>query len=151
MFAQYSAIPQCWPLWCWIYPKSQRGKALKYGIIGAYVFRGICLIFAAYLIQFLWLKAVGGIFLIWLCADYFITKKTPEPEDDLLSKKENWFYRFVNKHFGKFWSTVASLVMDLAFSMDNVFVHLRFPIIFTSSGSRISRHIGHAFRSAGLC
>lgn len=108
-------------------PEKQRGKALKYGIIGAYVFRGICLIFAAYLIQFLWLKAVGGIFLIWLCADYFITKKTPEPEDDLLSKKENWFYRFVNKHFGKFWSTVALIeVMDLAFSMDNVFVAVAF-------------------------
>jgi len=108
-------------------PEKQRGKALKYGIIGAYVFRGICLVFASYLIQFMWLKAVGGIFLIWLCADYFITKKTPEPEDDLLSKKENWFYRWVNKHFGKFWSTVALIeVMDIAFSIDNVFVAVAF-------------------------
>ena len=28
-------------------PKEQRGKALKYGIIGAYVFRGICLLLAS--------------------------------------------------------------------------------------------------------
>lgn len=34
-------------------PKEQRNKALKYGIIGAYVFRGLALLFAAYLIQVL--------------------------------------------------------------------------------------------------
>ncbi len=108
-------------------PEKQRGKALKYGIIGAYVFRGVCLIFASYLIQFLWLKAVGGIFLIWLCADYFYTKKTPEKEDDLLSKKQNRFYNWLNNYVGKFWSTVALIeVMDLAFSMDNVFVAVAF-------------------------
>jgi YkoY family integral membrane protein len=108
-------------------PEKQRGKALKYGIIGAYLFRGVCLIFASYLIQFMWLKAVGGIFLIWLCAKHFISKKTPETADDLLNKKENRFYRFVNKHLGKFWSTVALIeVMDLAFSMDNVFVAVAF-------------------------
>ena len=28
-------------------PKEQREKALKYGILGAYVFRGLCLYFAA--------------------------------------------------------------------------------------------------------
>ncbi len=108
-------------------PEKQRSKALKYGIIGAYIFRGICLIFAASLIKFMWLKAVGGIFLIWLCADYFITKETPETEDDLLNKKENSFYKWIHKHFGKFWSTVALIeVMDLAFSMDNVFVAVAF-------------------------
>ena len=108
-------------------PEKQRGKALKYGIIGAYLFRGVCLIFASYLIQFMWLKAVGGVFLIWLCAKNFISKKTPETADDLLNKKENRFYRFVNNHFGKFWSTVALIeVMDLAFSMDNVFVAVAF-------------------------
>jgi len=108
-------------------PQKQRGKALKYGIIGAYVFRGVCLVFASYLIQFLWLKAVGGIFLIWLCADYFWTKKTPEKEDDLLNKKDNRFYRWTKKYIGVFWSTVAMIeLMDLAFSMDNVFVAVAF-------------------------
>ncbi len=108
-------------------PKNQRGKALKYGIIGAYFFRGICLIFAVYLIQFIWLKAVGGIFLIWLCTKHFISKKTPETHDDLLNKSENRFYKWINAHFGKFWSTVALIeVMDLAFSLDNVFVAVAF-------------------------
>lgn len=108
-------------------PEKQRGKALKYGIVGAYAFRGVCLVFAAYLIQFLWLKAVGGAFLLWLCFDYFWTKSTPEKEDDLLSKKDNWFYRFTKKYVGLFWSTVALIeLMDLAFSIDNVLVAVAF-------------------------
>jgi predicted tellurium resistance membrane protein TerC len=41
-------------------PKDQRRKALKYGIIGAYVFRGICLLFASLLIQVWWFKPLGG-------------------------------------------------------------------------------------------
>jgi len=32
-------------------PKDQRKRALKYGIIGAYVFRGICLFLAAWLVK----------------------------------------------------------------------------------------------------
>jgi predicted tellurium resistance membrane protein TerC len=35
-------------------PKEQREKALKYGIIGAYIFRGICLLFAAMLVKVWW-------------------------------------------------------------------------------------------------
>jgi predicted tellurium resistance membrane protein TerC len=52
-------------------PAQQRDKALKYGIIGAYVFRGLCLIFAAFLIQIWWLKPLGGIYLLWLAVDQF--------------------------------------------------------------------------------
>ena len=36
-------------------PDEQRGKALKYGIIGAYVFRGLCLALASWLITVWWL------------------------------------------------------------------------------------------------
>ncbi len=52
-------------------PSQQRDKALKYGIMGAYVFRGLCLIFAAFLIQIWWLKPLGGIYLLWLAVDQF--------------------------------------------------------------------------------
>lgn len=40
-------------------PPDQQKKALKYGIIGAYVFRGLALIFAFWLIKFAWLKLLG--------------------------------------------------------------------------------------------
>lgn len=108
-------------------PKDKRDKALKYGIIGAYVFRGICLIFAAYLIQVLWLKAVGGLYLMYLTYSYFRTKQTETKEDDTLNKQENWFYKMTVGMIGPFWSTVALVeLMDLAFSIDNVFAAVAF-------------------------
>ena len=103
-------------------PKEKRDKALKYGIVGAYVFRGLCLVFASYLIQVIWLKALGGIYLMYLTFDYFKSKNTETKEDDTLNKNENWFYKRTVGLMGTFWSTVALVeVMDLAFSIDNVF------------------------------
>lgn len=108
-------------------PKDQRKKALKYGIIGAYVFRGICLLFAALLIQIWWFKPVGGIYLLILAIKYFFTKKKKEEEDpqtiaeELDRKKKSWLYRKTLGAFGPFWSTVILVeLMDLAFSIDNV-------------------------------
>ncbi|SFC44582.1 integral membrane protein, YkoY family [Flexibacter flexilis DSM 6793] len=102
-------------------PEKDRGRALKYGIIGAYAFRGVCLFFASYIIQIVWLKAVGGIYLLYLTYDYFRTKSTPEPEDDTLNKTENRLYKSTMGRLGPFWSTVLMVeIMDLAFSIDNV-------------------------------
>ena len=47
-------------------PKDQRPKALRYGIVGAYVFRGLALLFTAFLISFWWFKPLGGIYLLVL-------------------------------------------------------------------------------------
>ncbi len=102
-------------------PKEKRGKALKYGIIGAYVFRGICLLFAAWLVEIWWLKPVGGLYLLYLCFDFFKSRATPKTEDDTLNKKENFLYKYTLGMFGQFWATVFLVeVMDLAFSIDNV-------------------------------
>lgn len=108
-------------------PKGQRKKALKYGILGAYVFRGICLLFASLLIQIWWFKPVGGIYLLILAIKYFSTKKKQENEDpqtiaeELERKRRSWLYRKTLGAFGPFWSTVILVeLMDLAFSIDNV-------------------------------
>ncbi len=103
-------------------PKEQRSKALRYGIFGAYFFRGLCLIFVSYIIQLSWLKALGGLYLIWLAVKYFISKATPKEEDDVLNKKEKKLYQRFSTKIGPFWSTVIMVeIMDLAFSIDNVF------------------------------
>ena len=47
-------------------PKEQQNKALTYGLVGAYVFRGLALLFASLLIKIIWLKVVGGIYLMYL-------------------------------------------------------------------------------------
>ncbi len=103
-------------------PKEQRERALKYGIIGAYAFRGLCLYFASFLLKFWWLKPLGGMYLFYLTYDYFMSKTTSKEEDDTLNKEEKWFYRKTVGRIGKFWSTIIAVeVMDLAFSIDNVF------------------------------
>lgn len=108
-------------------PKEQRGKALKYGIIGAYFFRGVCLLLASWLIKIWWLKLLGGLYLLYLCFDYFKGKSTPQKDDDTIDKESNSIYQKTIKLFGKFWATVILIeIMDLAFSMDNVFAVVAF-------------------------
>ncbi len=107
--------------------KEERNKALKYGIFGAYFFRGLSLLFASMLVKIWWLKPIGGFYLLYLCYDYFKGESTPQQEDDLLDKKTNWFYKKTIGAFGPFWATVALVeVMDLAFSIDNVFAAVAF-------------------------
>ena len=108
-------------------PPDKRKLALRYGILGAYIFRGICLIFAAQLIKIWWLKPLGGVYLIYLTWDYFRTKATPKKEDDILAKKNKWYYKLTNGLVGPFWATIIAVeIMDLAFSLDNVFAAVAF-------------------------
>lgn len=108
-------------------PEHQKGKALKYGIWGAYIFRGLAMLFASVLISIWWLKPLGGLYLLYLVFAYVKGKNTPEKEDDLLEKKNNWLYRSTVGMIGSFWSTVALVeLMDMAFSIDNVFAAVAF-------------------------
>lgn len=108
-------------------PKDQRPKALRYGLLGAYVFRGICLLFAAVLISIWWFKPLGGLYLLLLALRYFVKKKKtvedPDAEirDEVKAKKRSWLYHKTLGALGPFWATVVLVeVMDVAFSIDNV-------------------------------
>ena len=109
-------------------PKDQREKALKYGIIGAYVFRGICLFLAAWLVKIWWLKPLGGLYLLYLAFDYFRKKNSKGgEEEEVVDKNQSWIYKSAVGAIGSFWATVALVeVMDLAFSIDNVFAAVAF-------------------------
>ena len=108
-------------------PEKERDRALKYGIWGAYIFRGLAMIFAAFLIQIWWLKPLGGIYLLYLVYDYWKGKQTETTEDDLIDKKSNWLYRATVGSLGSFWATVCLVeLMDMAFSIDNVFAAVAF-------------------------
>lgn len=110
-------------------PPDQRKKALKYGIFGAYVFRGICLVLAAWLVTIWWLKPLGGFYLLFLAISYFIRKRTKPKvvEHEAVDKKKTWFYRSTVGLIGNFWATVVLVeLMDLAFSIDNVFAAVAF-------------------------
>ncbi|MCC7332833.1 MAG: TerC family protein [Flavobacteriales bacterium] len=108
-------------------PENQRVKALKYGIWGAYIFRGLAMLFASILIQIWWLKPLGGVYLLYLVYDYWKGKQTKSKKDDVLDKKSNWFYRVTVGSIGNFWATVVLVeLMDVAFSIDNVFAAVAF-------------------------
>jgi len=105
----------------------ERSKALKYGIIGAYVFRGLSLLFASVLIGIWWLKPLGGAYLLYIAWSWWRGKQTVTKEDDPIDKRTNRLYRNTVGLLGPFWSTVAMVeVMDLAFSIDNVFAAVAF-------------------------
>jgi YkoY family integral membrane protein len=163
-------------------PQKQRNKALKYGIWGAYIFRGLAMIFAAFLLGFWWLKPLGGMYLLWLVADQFKEKlgygekgsiifkivsltgimllikndgtineialwslrglagilityfiysfiklKEDAEDDGEINKSNNVVYKFFHNKIGIFWSTVILVeIMDMAFSIDNVFAAVAF-------------------------
>jgi YkoY family integral membrane protein len=108
-------------------PKEQRDKALRYGIFGAYFFRGLALIFAAVLIKIWWLKPLGGLYLLYLVYDWYKSKQTENTDDDTLDKESNWFYKTFVGSLGTFWTTVVLVeIMDMAFSIDNVFAVVAF-------------------------
>ena len=105
----------------------QRTKALRYGIWGAYVFRGLAMIFAAFLIQIWWLKPLGGLYLLYLVWDWWKSKQAEGKEEQAMNKEGNWLYRNTVGLIGNFWATVALVeLMDMAFSIDNVFAAVAF-------------------------
>lgn len=106
-------------------PREERKKALRYGIFGAYVFRGVCLVFASFLINFWFLKPLGGLYLLYLVWGHF--RASPAEGDEHVEKEKSWLYKRTLGLFGKFWATVALIeLMDLAFSIDNVFAVVAF-------------------------
>ncbi|GAB3638891.1 DUF475 domain-containing protein [Hymenobacter arcticus] len=106
-------------------PRERRKQALRYGIFGAYFFRGLCLIFASYLVGFWFLKPLGGLYLLYLTVDYF--RATRPTDDDAPDKQKSWLYRRTLGLLGPFWATVAVIeLMDIAFSIDNVFAVVAF-------------------------
>ncbi len=109
-------------------PEQQRKKALKYGILGAYLFRGLALLFAALLVKIWWLKFLGGLYLLYLVYNWLYTKRNNRKnEAHFPEKKNSKLYTLIVGKIGVFWSTIALVeFMDVAFSIDNVFAAVAF-------------------------
>ncbi len=94
-------------------PEKQRYWALRAGIIGAYVFRGLALLFATFIIQNEWLKLLGAAYLIHLMAHHFAETR----RHAIAQASENPIEPIKRG----FWGTVASIeLMDLSLGVDNV-------------------------------
>ena len=99
-------------------PKDQQKKALTYGIAGAYVFRGLALLFASVLIKLVWLKVAGGLYLMYLAYNALSTNVEQGGESKMTIKIP---------FLSALWSTIIAIeMMDLVFSIDNVFAAVAF-------------------------
>lgn len=101
-------------------PAKDQSKALRYGIGGAFLFRGLSLFVASWLIKIVWLKILGGAYLLYLVHGHFHAGNDTLEEG--IDKKHNKIFGGLTKHIGLFWSTVLLVeLMDMAFSIDNIF------------------------------
>jgi YkoY family integral membrane protein len=104
-------------------PEEQQEKALKYGILGAYVFRGLALVLVESLMSIWWLKPIGGLYLLYMAMGHFWKKGNLEKaEEEVTETKNSFLYKCTVGVFGVFWSTVLAVeFMDIVFSIDNIF------------------------------
>jgi YkoY family integral membrane protein len=97
-------------------PKAQQRKALRYGIVGAFVFRALATVLAVYLIQLGWVKLVGAGYLLYLAVYHFTRgggeaeRRTPPKAKPLLG-------------LSAFWATVVKVELtDVVFAIDSILV-----------------------------
>ena len=97
-------------------PKKQQSKALRYGIFGAFAFRGVATLLATYLIRLGWVKLVGAGYLLYLVYRHFgggqsgDDRRTPP-------KAQPWM------GLTAFWATVVKVELtDIVFAVDSILV-----------------------------
>jgi YkoY family integral membrane protein len=97
-------------------PKKDQKKALQYGIVGAFGFRALATLLAAYLIQVTWVKLVGAGYLLYLAIHHFSqqgdagVRRTPPKATPLLG-------------LPAFWATVVKVELtDIVFAIDSILV-----------------------------
>ncbi len=89
---------------------SQRSAALRVGLLGAYIGRGLMLVMASFVIRNAFLKFLGAAYLIKLA---FENLGSPETDSDAEAAAKSVEGK-------SFWATVLAVELaDLAFSLDN--------------------------------
>jgi YkoY family integral membrane protein len=97
-------------------PKDQHQKALRYGLIGGFVFRVLATLLATYLIQVGWVRLVGGLYLLYLAYSHFFTHEHGKDRRQA-PKAKPWL------GMPAFWATVVKVeLVNLAFSIDSILV-----------------------------
>jgi YkoY family integral membrane protein len=90
-------------------PRADQKRALRYGVLGAFAFRLIAVLFAATLLHYWILKALGGIYLLYIAISH-------------LSHDEEDAGTVHKSRFGDgFWGTVIGVELtDIIFSVDSI-------------------------------
>lgn len=96
-------------------PKPQQKNALRYGILGAFAFRSVAVVLAAFLIRLGWVKLLGAAYLLYLVVRHFTAggadeRRTAPPATSLFG-------------LTPFWSTVVKVELtDIVFAIDSILV-----------------------------
>jgi YkoY family integral membrane protein len=97
-------------------PKSEQKKALQYGIIGAFAFRILAILLAAYLIQIKIVMLIGAAYLLWLPYHHF-SSHAGASERRGPKKARPWL------GLSAFWATVVKVELtDIVFAIDSILV-----------------------------
>ncbi len=97
-------------------PKREQQKALRYGIVGAFVFRILAILLAVYLIQIQFVMLIGAAYLLWLPYHHFIG-----PEDAAARRTPKAATSWLG--MSPFWSTVVKVELtDIVFAIDSILV-----------------------------
>ena len=97
-------------------PRHQQRQALRYGILGAFVFRITAIVFAAYMIEFVWVQLVGALYLLYLPYQHFFGHADVEARRSIKPARP-WF------GMSAFWATVVMVELtDIVFAVDSILV-----------------------------
>jgi YkoY family integral membrane protein len=97
-------------------PKAQQRKALQYGMVGAFAFRAMATLLAAYMIQAGWVKLVGAGYLLYLVYRHFGGGEGGELRR-AARKAQPWM------GLSPFWATVVKVELtDIVFAIDSILV-----------------------------
>jgi YkoY family integral membrane protein len=97
-------------------PRHQQQKALRYGILGAFVFRITATVFAAYMISVVWVQLLGAIYLLYLPYQHFFSGSDSE-ERRAAKPARPWL------GLSAFWATVVKVELtDIVFAIDSILV-----------------------------
>jgi YkoY family integral membrane protein len=97
-------------------PRREQKKALRYGLVGAFIFRVIATLLAVYLIRMAWVKLLGGLYLVYLTYQHFFQsgdaqeRSQPRPARPWLG-------------LPALWATILKVeLVNIAFSVDSILV-----------------------------
>jgi YkoY family integral membrane protein len=97
-------------------PRRDQKKALRYGLVGAFIFRAIATLLAVYLIRMAWVKLLGGAYLVYLTYQHFFESGSAQERSQPRPARP-WL------GLPALWATILKVeLVNIAFSVDSILV-----------------------------
>jgi YkoY family integral membrane protein len=98
-------------------PRRDQNKALRYGILGAFLFRILATLLAIHLLAFGWIKLAGAAYLMYLSIHHFFGHPVEEGNRRAIRPARPML------GLSAFWATVVKVELtDIVFAVDSILV-----------------------------